>query len=136
MERARHVTLSAGVFVLVCFFLPWVQVSCGGDKETASGFDLARGGDRTLWVVPLLMLAVIILGLMRGRMRTAFAFSLVSLLGGLVSAYLINQKRADVEDKLSVIGGRVTGWLWLGLFLSLVVAASAVVPYLKRSRSP
>ncbi|HEY0378987.1 MAG TPA: hypothetical protein VGC87_18880 [Pyrinomonadaceae bacterium] len=116
--------------------LPWVQVSCGGDKDTASGFDLARGGDRALWVVPLLMLAVLLLGLMRGWKRSAFAFSLVSLAGGLVSAYLINQKRADVEDGLGVIGGRITGWLWLGLFLSLVVAASAVVPYLKRSRSP
>jgi hypothetical protein len=52
MKRTRRVTLSAAVFVLVCFFLPWVQVSCGGVKDTASGFDLARGGDQILRISP------------------------------------------------------------------------------------
>lgn len=133
MKGARRVTLSAAVFVLVCFFLPWVQVSCGGEKDTASGFDLARGGDGALWFVPLLMIVVLILGLTRVWKNNAWLFALVSIASGLVSAYLMNQKRMDAEHSDLV---RVTGWFWLGLFSSLAVLISALIAYLKRSRSP
>src|SRR3954471_2817270 len=98
MERTRRVTLSAAVFVLVCFFLPWMQVSCGGVKDTASGFDLAREGDRALWLIPLLMLMVILLGLMRAWKQKASLFALVSIVSGLIGAYLMNQKRVNAED--------------------------------------
>ena len=134
MERTRRVTLSAAVFVLVCFFLPWVQVSCGGVKDTASGFDLAREGDRALWLIPLLMLAVIILGFARVVKNNAWLFALVSFVSGLASAYLMNQKRVNAEDASGLL--RLTGWFWLGLFSSLVVVISALLSYLKRARSP
>ena len=131
MERTRRVTLSAAIFVLVCFFLPWVQVSCGGVKDTASGYDLARGGDQMLWLVPLLMLTVILLGLMRVWKNMPTVFTLVSMASGLISAYLLNQERHDAEG-LAV--AKMTGWFWLGLFSSLVVAISALHFYLKRSK--
>jgi hypothetical protein len=131
MEGTRRVTLSAAVFVLVCFFLPWVQVSCGGEKDTASGFDLARGGDQILWLVPLLMLAVILLGVMRVWKKMPTVFALVCMASGLISAYLLNRERRDAEG-LALVG--LTGWFWLGLFSSLVVAISALVLYLKRSK--
>ena len=131
METTRRVTLSAAVFVLVCFFLPWVQVSCGGVKDTASGFDLARGGDQLLWIVPLLMLAVILLGLMQVWKNMPTVFALVSTASGLISAYLLNQERQDAEG-LAV--AQMTGWFWLGLFSSLVVVISALMFYLKRAK--
>src|SRR5947199_3068218 len=134
MERTRRVTLSAAVFVLVCFFLPWVQVSCGGVKDTASGFDLAREGDRALWLIPLLRLAVIILGFARVVKNNIALFALVSFVSGLASAYLMNQKRVNAEDASGLL--RLTGWFWLGLFSSLVVVISALLSYLKRARSP
>src|SRR5207253_8587761 len=65
-------------FGLICFFLPWVQVSCAGLKDSESGFDLARGGDRALWLVPLLMLAVILLGLLRAFRQRVSLFALLS----------------------------------------------------------
>lgn len=136
MERARRVTLSAAVFVLICFFLPWVQMSCAGMKDSESGFDLARGGDRALWLVPLLMLAVILLGFMRALKQRASAFALVSMISGLVSAYLMDRERTDAEQASGIIGAHVTGWFWLGFVASLGVAASAVMFYLKRSKSP
>ncbi|HEX8844740.1 MAG TPA: hypothetical protein VF791_08865 [Pyrinomonadaceae bacterium] len=132
MERTRRVTLSAAVFVLICFFLPWVQVSCGGVKDSASGFDLARGGDQMLWLVPLLMLAVILLGLMRSWKKMPTVFALLSMASGLVSAYLLDRERRDAEG---LAGARLTGWFWLGLFSSLVVIISAFMFYLKRSKS-
>lgn len=135
MERARRVTLSAAAFVLVCFFLPWVEVSCAGIRDSASGFDLARGGDRELWLVPLLMLAVILLSLARVWKKRPTTFALVSVVAGLLSAYLMDHQRLNAEQPAGLIGTRLTGWFWLGLLSSLVVAASAVVRYLRRSKS-
>jgi hypothetical protein len=136
MERARRVTLSAAVFVLICFFLPWVQVSCVGLKDSESGLDLARGGEHALWLVPLLMTVVILLGLTRSWKQRATTFSLVSMASGIVSAYLMNRERVDAEQTSGIIGAHVTGWFWLGLVSSVGVAASALMLYLRRSKSP
>jgi hypothetical protein len=135
MERARALTVSAAVFVLICFFLPWVQVSCAGFKDSASGFDLARDGKGELWLVPLLILAVILPGITRVWKKMPAVFALVSLLAGALSAYLMNRERADAEQSLGLVGAHVTGWFWLGLVSSLAVAAGAVMSYLKRSES-
>ena len=62
MNRARQISVSAAVFVLICFFLPWLQVSCMGIKDSASGFDLARGGSGSLWLISILMVAVLLAG--------------------------------------------------------------------------
>src|SRR4051812_31944983 len=136
MEKARRVTVSAAVFALICFFLPWVQVSCAGLKDTESGFDLARGGDRALWLVPLLMLAVILLGLMRARKKRGATIELASMARGLISLYLMNRERVDAEQASGIIGAHVTGWFWLGFVATLGVTVSAAVSYLKRPKSP
>lgn len=134
MERARRITLSAAVFVLICFFMPWVQISCVGIRDSASGFDLARHGSRALWLVPLLMLAVISLGIARDwKKRSVFGLSGFS--SGIISAYLINRERVNAEEASGIIGARVTGWLWLGLFSSLAVAVFALIFYIKRPKS-
>ena len=131
MDKARRVTVSAAAFVLICFFLPWVQVSCGGVKDSASGFDLARGGDQMLWLVPLLMLAIILLGLMRVWKKMPTVFALVCMASGLISAYLLDRERRDAEG---LALAQLTGWFWLGFFSSLVVVISALMFYLKRSK--
>jgi hypothetical protein len=136
MENARRVTLSAAVFGLFCFFMPWVQISCGGVKDSESGFGLARGGDRVLWFIPLFMLVVIIIGLTRAWKDMASTFALVSLVTGLTSTYLMNRERGDTERVVGVVGAHMTGWFWFGFTASLVVAASSVIFYFKRSRSP
>ena len=136
MDKARRVTVSAAVFVLICFFLPWVQISCAGIKDSASGLDLARGGDRELWLVPLLMLAVISMGLMRVWKRIPAIFALVSMASGVLSAYLMDRERTSAEQSSGLFGTHVTGWFWLGFVASLAVAAGAIMFYLKRSRSP
>lgn len=136
VDRARRVTLSLAVFVLVCFFLPWVQTSCAGLKDSESGYDLARGGDRAVWLIPLLMLTVILWGLTRAWKKSAAAFALISMVSGIVSAYLMDRERADAEQASGIIGAHVTGWFWLGFVAALGVAASAVTLYLKRSKPP
>lgn len=67
MNVMRRINLSAATIVVVCFFLPWIQVSCAGVKDTLSGLDLARHDDALLWLIPLMMCAVLIFGLLRVR---------------------------------------------------------------------
>lgn len=136
MGRLRRVTLSAAASVLICFFLPWVQVSCVGLKDSASGFDLARGGNRGLWLVPLLMLAIILLGFMRVWRKRPAIFALLSMTGGILSAYLMNRERTSADQSSGLIRAQVTGWFWLGFVSSLSVVISALMFYLKRPKSP
>ena len=63
MEKVSKVTVSFAIILLICFFLPWVQVSCGASQDTATGLDLARDGERGLWLIPLLAIVIILCGL-------------------------------------------------------------------------
>lgn len=132
---ARGVSVSAAVFVLICFFLPWVQVSCAGQTESASGFELARDGHGALWLIPVFMLAFVVIGLTQIRRILPTIFALIGVVGGLFSAYLMNRERVDAERD-AVLAAHATGWLWLSLFLSLVLAVSSFIFFLKRERSP
>lgn len=132
---ARRVSISAAAFVLICFFLPWVQVSCGGHTESASGMDLARGGSGALWLIPVFMLAFIVIGLTQIWRVLPAIFALLGVVGGLFSAYLMNRERMDAERD-AVLAAHATGWLWLSLFLSLVLAASSFLFFIKREKSP
>jgi hypothetical protein len=135
--KARGVTVSAALFALICFFLPWVQVSCLGAKDSSSGLDLARGGDRALWLVPLLMGLVLVCGLVRvvwERLPALFALS--GLAGGLVCAWLMFYERGQARPSSSFLATFWTAWYWLGWVATLVVAAAALWFYTQRARSP
>jgi hypothetical protein len=54
MNNTR-VTVSLALIVLICFFLPWVQLSCGASSNRLSGVDLARDGHTLPWLIPLFM---------------------------------------------------------------------------------
>src|SRR5436190_10443218 len=108
----RRINISAALIVLVCFFLPWEQVSCGGTKDTLNGLDLARHDHQLLWLVPLLMLAVLVVGLVRSRRENTRLFSLVSIVSGSVAAYLMNGERLRVHDESGIVSAQLTGWFW------------------------
>ncbi|HSQ24108.1 MAG TPA: hypothetical protein VLN44_06855, partial [Pyrinomonadaceae bacterium] len=92
----RRVNISAALIALVCFLLPWEQVSCAGAKDTLSGLDLARHNQMLLWLVPLLMLAVIVVGVLRRRNEKPLLLSIVSIVSGGVATYLMNDQRLRV----------------------------------------
>ncbi len=57
---APTISLSAAIIGVICFFLPWVQVSCVGMRKTVNGVQIA--GDMGLgevWLVLLAMLAAV-----------------------------------------------------------------------------
>jgi hypothetical protein len=132
MDSRRAIT-TAALIVLVCFFLPWIQVSCGATKETASGIDLARDGNTALWLIPLLMLLLLALGLKTWRESHKIA-ALVNLVSGLASAYLMNRERLKFEDGSGFIRVGVTGWFWLGLGSSIAIVILAAVQILRRRK--
>jgi hypothetical protein len=39
---SKRATTSLALIILICFFLPWVQLSCGTSENKLSGVDLAR----------------------------------------------------------------------------------------------
>lgn len=120
------------MIVIICFFLPWEQVSCGGASDTLSGLDLARHGHPLLWLVPLLMLAVFVIGILRQRNEKPLLFSIVSLIASLVSMFLMNDERQRVQDASGVISARLTGWFWLSFFSSLAVLITGIARILAR----
>ena len=135
MEKVSKATVSVALILLVCFFLPWVQVSCGASKDTATGLDLARDGENALWLIPLLMIVVILCGLRVLRINQII-FALITLLSGLVSVYLMNHERIKFEDTSGVITARLTGGFWLGLLSAIGVVISGAYSLLRRPRSP
>lgn len=129
----RRINISAAFIVLICFFLPWEQVSCAGAKDTLSGFDLARHDQILLWLVPLLMLAVIVVGLLRRRNEGPLLLSIVSIVSGGIAAYLMNYRRVSVRDASTIIPAQLTGWFWLS-FLSTLTIIGAGIGLLFRRR--
>jgi len=132
----RQINTSAAIIVLVCFFLPWVQVSCAGAKDTMSGLDLARDGQGLLWFIPVLMGALILSAIVRVRREQNKVFALASTLCGLLSAYLMNHERLRVHDESGLISAQLTGWFWLGFISTFAVAISGIAMLVRRQRAP
>ncbi len=134
MDSRRAIT-TAALIVLVCFFLPWIQVSCGAARDTASGVDLARDGSHGLWLIPVLMLALLYFGSVKAWKERHELLALVSLISGLISAYLMNRERLKFEDGSGLIRVGVTGWFWLGLGSSVAIVILTVFRLLTRRKS-
>jgi hypothetical protein len=131
----RRVTMSMALIALICFFLPWVQVSCGASESRLSGIDLARDGHNGLWLIPILMLSVLVLGIARAWKDRRELSALVSLVAGLVSAYLMNRERMRAEDTEGLIAVGLTGWFWLGLSSTIALVVLSALRFLKRPRA-
>jgi hypothetical protein len=120
---------------MICFFLPWIQVSCGATRETATGVDLARDGSHALWLIPLLMLAVLFFGVAKAWKERQELATLINLISGVVSAYLMNRERLKFEDGSGLIQVGVTGWFWLGLGSSVAIVILAALRLVTQRRS-
>lgn len=130
----RRINISAALIVIICFFLPWEQVSCAGAQDSLSGLDLARHDQVLLWLVPLLMLAVIVVGVLRRRNENPALFSIVSIVSGGVAAFLMNNQRVRVRDASGIIMAQLTGWFWLSLLSVLAIIGAGVGMLFRRAR--
>jgi len=133
---SKRGTNSAALIVLICFFLPWIQVSCGATRETASGIDLARDGSHGLWLIPLLMLALLFFGFIKASKERRELLTLNGLVSGLISAYLMNHERVKFEDVSGLIRVGFTGWFWLGFGSSVAIVILAAAHLVTRRKRP
>lgn len=132
----RRINLSAAIIVLICFFLPWVQVSCGGAKDTQSGLDLARQEDAFLWLAPMLMCAVVVFVLVRVRRASPQLLGLLSTFSGVIVLFVMNRERTRAHNTSGLIEAQLTGWFWLGFIAAVVVALSGIAILLRKPRAP
>jgi surface polysaccharide O-acyltransferase-like enzyme len=122
------------LIALICFFLPWVHLSCGASENRLSGVDLARDGHGGLWLIPLLMLAVLFFSLARAWKDRQELLAMINLVAGLVSGYLMNRERMRADDTSGLIKVGLTGWFWLGLASTIALVIVSVLSILKRPR--
>jgi hypothetical protein len=132
----RRINLSAAIIVLVCFFLPWVQVSCAGAKDTLSGLNLARQDDALLWLVPLAMCAVLIFILLRVRPARPQLLGALSTVSGAIVIFLMNRERTRAHNESGLIAAQLTGWFWLGFIAAFVIAVTGVAILLRKPTAP
>jgi len=130
----RRLTTTLALIVLICFFLPWVQLSCGASESRLSGVDLARDGHSALWLILVLMLVILLLGITRVWKDRRDVAALIGLIAGLVSAYLMNRERVRAEDTSGLIAVGLTGWFWLGLGSTIGLVIVNALRFLKRPR--
>lgn len=132
MKFLRGINLSLAAFVAICFFLPWVQVSCGGVHDTESGLDLARRGTPMLGLVPLAMLIVFALGLGRDWQRRVLSFGLASVIGGIASALMIFRQRVDSGQVAGLLAASMTVWFWLSFVAAAAIAIIGLLLIVRR----
>lgn len=130
----RRINISAALIVIVCFFLPWEQVSCGGARDTLSGLELARHDDTLLFLIPLLMLAVVIAGTLRRRSEKRSPLAILGIVASSVSGFLMNQQRVHVHNEGALIPAQLTGWFWLGFLSTLTVAITGIGMLINRKQ--
>jgi hypothetical protein len=131
----RRINLSAAIIVLVCFFLPWVQVSCAGAQATSSGLNLARHEDALLWLIPLASCAVLVFGLVRFSRASPQILGALSSVCGVVILLLMNRERGRAHGS-GLIATQLTGWFWLAFISTIVMVVTAVGLVLRRPRAP
>ncbi|HEV8137846.1 MAG TPA: hypothetical protein VGP85_24415 [Pyrinomonadaceae bacterium] len=130
----NRVKLSLTLIVLVCFFLPWVQVSCGSSRDTLSGIDLAGDGHGSLWFIPLLMIVIVLFNIGSALKAKQKVSALITLIAGLLSAYLMNRERVRAEDSAGLITVGLTGWFWLAFGSALALVVLALIQILRLPR--
>jgi hypothetical protein len=127
----NRISISAALIVVLCFFLPWIQVSCGASQNRLSGVDLAQGGHTQLWIIPLLMIAVMFVNFVRAWREQWAVVAIVNLVAGLFSAYLMNRERVRAEGTTVLLQVSVTGWFWLGFAATLALAIVGALQFLR-----
>jgi hypothetical protein len=152
-KRPRHAPLSiaSALAALICFFLPWLQVSCGGERAfTVSGWQLAsgaqvlgerQGGHAYVFIVPLLLVAVVVLLIVtawQGRPRATAAVP--EFVAGLlcisipIIEYLRLRSQAHGEGGEAVLGVTIRYGFWGMMVCGLLLAMGGFRSWAGRSR--
>ena len=143
-------SIASAIAALICFFLPWFQVSCGGVQAfTVSGWQLAsgaevlgerQGGHAYVLIVPLLLLALLVLLVTLWQGRARLTSAVPELVAGalciLVPVIEFFRLRAEVhgEGKSAVLGVLTRYGFWGMLVCGLALAAGGIRSLLSNTR--
>jgi hypothetical protein len=129
---SRRATISMALIALICFFLPWVELSCGKSESRLSGVDLARDGHSELWLIRFLMLVMLVIATARAWKDKRAITASIGLVAGLVTAYLMNRERVRAEDSSGLVAVGLTAWFWLGIGATIGLSILSSFRFLKR----
>ncbi len=133
--NTNRFSISAALIVVLCFFLPWIQVSCGGSENRLSGVDLARDVHTELWIIPLLMIAVLFVNAARAWREQRTVVAIVNLIGGAFSGYLMNRERSRADHPAALLQVSITGWFWLGFAATIALVILACAEFLRKRKT-
>ena len=91
---------AGAAIILICFFLPWLEVSCSGKKIIGSGLTFAQKA-APLWLIPAFAVLVLLLFIWywKGLSLTWFKVLLVSLAA--LGIMMLVFTYISIEQKLS-----------------------------------
>jgi hypothetical protein len=90
-----------------------------------------------LWLVPLLMLLILLIGFVRVFWEQwPSIFALASTLGGGLSTYLMYREHLSTGSGGGLVAAQMTVWFWLGLAASLAVSVAGLLFYARQVRPP
>jgi len=107
-DKRSFITPAGAAMVIICFFLPWVQFSCGPYTQSVTGLDVASRGDSTLWLV--LFAAVAALGayfFFKAQHRVAKSKPFV-IICSLVGLAVMLYKSIEFSSGQQTVFGRIT----------------------------
>jgi hypothetical protein len=153
MSTGRIISTSAAFLVLICFFLPWISVSCSEQEiATLSGYELTTGTEIDLGVgseevepdfvflaVPLAALVVLglvltsALGVFPGTLAAAGQVSAASI-GLFILAFKWLEARSDASDVGFVSFSPKIG-VWGVVFGLIIIIIVSVLSFVGNARS-
>ncbi len=160
MTKGRGVVGIGGAIAVLCFFLPWVLVSCNETPVARwSGWDMATGpaihtvfGEQpagesypALFVVPAGGIVCAVLALLGYRRRLALRAGALAAIGAAAASLLVLViqfaklgSQAANQESMSIISGKTQAGLWGTVAAFLVVILGGVLDLVaaRRERPP
>ena len=91
----------AGAFIiLICFFLPWLEVKCSGKKILGTGFTFANEAT-PLWLIPIIALLVMLLYILYRNGLSLNWYRIGNLIAAGLGIVMMVLTYISIEQKLS-----------------------------------
>ncbi|SYZ72160.1 membrane hypothetical protein [Candidatus Zixiibacteriota bacterium] len=136
-DLTKFLTPSGAGIAIICFFLPWVRVSCGTVTVEASG---ARIGG-IFWAVLGVSIIMLLSFFYFWKKRDMVTMRLVALIGGLFSLMVMIYRFIDAfggdasNIKISDVGATVRYGAW-GEFFGFILAMLGTVFMVEDRKAP
>ena len=91
---------AGATLILICFFLPWLEVSCSGKKIIGSGLTFAQKA-APLWLIPAFAILVLLLSVWYWKGLSLNWFKILSVILAVLGILMLIFTYISIEQKLS-----------------------------------